>query len=65
MVRDKQNTPAIIKLPFWQMTAGNPRATYACLNQGQAECPGEIQEQAICIDGDIGDVLHQLLQRQG
>ena len=54
------NTPAIIKLPFWQMTAGNPRATYACLNQGQAECPGEIQKQVICVDGDIGSTLNAL-----
>ena len=33
------NTPVIIKYPFWQMTAKNPEATYACLNQGQAVCP--------------------------
>ncbi len=26
------NTPGIIKYPFWQMTASNPSATYACLN---------------------------------
>ena len=44
------NTPVIIKYPFWQMTAKNPSATYACINQGQAMCPREIQQQAICID---------------
>ena len=27
------NTPVIIKYPFWQMTAKNPEATYACINQ--------------------------------
>ena len=43
------NTPVIIKYPFWQMTAKNPNATYACINQGQAMCPREIQRQAICI----------------
>ena len=37
------NTPVIIKYPFWQMTAKNPSATYACINQGQAMCPREIQ----------------------
>ena len=54
------NTPGIIKFPFWQMTAKNPKATYACLNLGQAACPGEIRDRAICIDGDIGEVLKGL-----
>ena len=51
------NTPGIIKYPFWQMTAKNPNATYACINRGQAICPGEIEKQSICIDGDIGEIL--------
>ena len=54
------NTPGIIKYPFWQMTERNPNATYACINQGQASCPKEIEQQAICIDGDIGEVLGNL-----
>ena len=51
------NTPVIIKYPFWQMTAKNSHATYACINQGQAVCPQEIDRQAICIDADIGTTL--------
>lgn len=51
------NTPGIIKYPFWQMTAKNPGAAYACINYGEAVCPREIEGQAICIDGDIGTVL--------
>ena len=51
------NTPVIIKYPFWQMTAQNPSAAYACINRGQAVCPQEIERQSICIDADIGDVL--------
>lgn len=54
------NTPGIIKYSFWQMTAENPKATYACINYGEAGCPKEISGQAICIDGDIGKVLLQL-----
>ncbi|MCH5340107.1 MAG: Sir2 silent information regulator family NAD-dependent deacetylase [Acetatifactor sp.] len=54
------NTPGIIKYPFWQMTAQNPKATYACINYGEAVCPKEIEEQSICIDGDIGKVLEDL-----
>ena len=56
------NTPVIIKYPFWQMTAKNPSATYACINQGQAMCPREIQQQAICIDADIVCILRGLSQ---
>ncbi len=51
------NTPGIIKYPFWRMTAQNKAATYACINYGEAVCPGEIEKQSICIDGDIGSVL--------
>lgn len=56
------NTPGIIKYPFWQMTANNPKATYACVNYGEAVCPKEIETQSICIDGDIGKVLSCLLK---
>ena len=55
------NTPVIIKYPFWQMTARNPDAVYACVNQGQAAAPREILERSICIDGDIGAVLCKLV----
>ncbi|PWL56297.1 MAG: Sir2 silent information regulator family NAD-dependent deacetylase [Clostridiales bacterium] len=54
------NTPVIIKYPFWQMTAQNKRATYACINAGEATCPKEIGKQAICIDSDISAVLEDL-----
>lgn len=55
------NTPVIIKYPFWQMSAKNSKASYACINYGQAVCPREIEAQSICIDGDIGNVLNCLL----
>ena len=54
------NTPVIIKYPFWQMTAKNPQATYACLNFGEAAAPPEIAAQSICINSDIADVLKNL-----
>ena len=56
------NTPVIIKYPFWQMTAGNGNATYACVNLGEAYCPAEIRERSICIDGDIKDFLDEMLK---
>ncbi len=56
------NTPVIIKYPFWQMTAKNPKAVYACVNRGEAYCPREIANQAVCIDKDIEAVLCELTQ---
>ena len=54
------NTPVIIKYPFWQMTKANDKAVYACLNYGEAFCPGEIEDRSICIDGDIGTLLTEI-----
>ena len=55
------NTPVIIKYPFWQMTAKNPNAIYACINQGQAICPAEIRHKSICIDGDISNAINKCM----
>ena len=55
------NTPAIIKFPFWKMTANDPNAIYACLNYGEAFAPDEISERSICINSDIYDVLMQIV----
>ncbi len=52
--------PGIIKYPFRQVAVKNPKAIYACINQGQAICPGEIKRKSICIDGDIGEILAKL-----
>ena len=54
------NTPAIIKYPFWRLTAENKRATYACINYGEAFCPEQIEEQAICLNADISEVLSKI-----
>lgn len=54
------HTPGIIKYPFWQMTAENPNAVYACLNLREAFVPDEIREQSICINGDIGEIIRNL-----
>ena len=54
------NTPGIIKYPFWQMTAANPRATYACVNLGEACAPRELERQSILIDASADEVIAQL-----
>ena len=59
------NTPVIIKYPFWEMTKENPRAVYACVNQGEAFFPDGLKSQAICLDADIKKVLWDLQKEIG
>ena len=54
------NTPAIIKYPFWRLTDGNKRAAYACINNGEAFCPEQIEGRSVCINEDIEKVLNAL-----
>ncbi len=56
------NTPAIIKYPFWQMTAENPKAVYACINYGEAVCPKDIEKQSICLNRDIGEAINDMIK---
>ncbi len=55
------NTPGIIKLPFWQMTAANPNAAYACINAGEAAVPEALGERGLSIRADIDGALRQLI----
>lgn len=59
------NTPVIIKHPFWQMTARDDAAIYACVNMGEAVVPTEIGSRSICIDGDIDAVLRGSVALRG
>lgn len=54
------NTPVIIKYPFWQMTAKNPKAVYACINLGDVYSPENIKNRSILIDDDIAEILNRL-----
>lgn len=56
------NTPAIIKYPFWNMTASNPKAVYACVNYGEAVCPQAIEKQSVCMNEDIGEVICDMMK---
>lgn len=58
------NTPAIIKYPFWQMTAQNSNAVYACINLIESYCPNEIARQSICLQGDIGNILYTITKME-
>ena len=57
------NTPGIIKIPFWNMTAQNPNATFACINYGEAVTIDEIADRSICIDGDIGETIEKFFKK--
>jgi len=51
------NTPGIIKIPFWRMTAANPDARFVSVNARASDVPAELAPQALCITSDIGKVL--------
>ncbi|MDE6589322.1 MAG: Sir2 silent information regulator family NAD-dependent deacetylase [Oscillospiraceae bacterium] len=55
------NTPGIIKYPFWQQVYKNPKASYICINQGQAHTPQEIEKRSLCLNTDIGEVLEKVI----
>ena len=56
------NTPSIFKFPFMKMTYNNKNAIYVSINLGEAFCFEEIENQSICINRDIGEVLLELLK---
>lgn len=43
----------------------NPKATYACINYGEALDSKEIERQAVYLNGDTGKVLDELGQKTG
>lgn len=47
------NTPSIIKYPFWQMTARNPKARYVCVNRDLAYAPEPIAGRSLCLAEDL------------
>lgn len=54
------NTPAVIKYPFWKFAYRNKRATYVCINYGEAYVPKEIEKRSVAFNSDIGNVLETL-----
>lgn len=58
-----QNTPGIIKYPFFRFVERNKEATYICINK-DAYCPRSIEKRAYCINEDITNVLDELYQIQ-
>lgn len=54
------NTPGIIKIPFWRMAEENPQAFYVCINQDNLYVPPALKEKALCIKGDISKILSEI-----
>ena len=54
------NTPGIIKYPFFSMTAEDKDNLYVCINTSDMRVPDLIRDRAVCIKGDIGEVLDRI-----
>lgn len=57
------NTPAIIKYPFWRMTLQNPNSIYASINLEDMMIP-QIENQSILINMDIASAVKRLSQKE-
>ena len=56
------NTPSIIKYPFWEMTYKNKKAKYVCINNQDIFYPPKIENQTIAIKADISKCLNDLIE---
>lgn len=53
-------TPAVIKLPFWEMTVKNRNVFYACLNQEESHAPEHLRGKSLYLQGDLAEILKGL-----
>lgn len=60
MVRNKYNTPGIIKYPFSRTVQEWKNVEYICINAKEAYTPEEMKDRSVCIHADITEVLKQL-----
>ncbi|QTQ11529.1 Sir2 silent information regulator family NAD-dependent deacetylase [Treponema parvum] len=51
------NTPGIIKYPFWQMTAANPKSVLISVNSEENYVPEEISDRTVSFKGDLASVI--------
>lgn len=56
-----ENTPGIIKYPFWNFVYKNKNAFYASLNMEKEEIPIEIKARSVLIKGDIFKAIGNLM----
>lgn len=56
-----ENTPGIIKYPFWNLVHQNKNAFYVSLNMEKEEIPIEIKARSVLIKGDIFRTIGNLM----
>ena len=56
-----ENTPGIIKYPFWNLTYKNKNAFYVSLNMAKEEIPIELKARSVLIKGDIFRTIGNLM----
>ena len=56
-----ENTPGIIKYPFWNFVYKNKNAFYASVNMEKEEIPAEIKTRSVLIKGDIFTTIENLM----
>ena len=54
------NTPGIIKFPFRQLAAQNPKAAVVSVNLEPDFCLPGTEERFLCLRGDIGEILAEV-----
>ena len=57
-----ENTPGIIKYPFWNFVHKNKDAFYAAVYMEETEVPAEIKARSVLIKGDIFDTIKEMWQ---
>ena len=55
-----ENTPGIIKYPFWNFVYKNKNAFYVAVNMEGADVPAEIKPRSVLIKVDIFDIIKKL-----
>lgn len=60
MVRDKHNTPTIIRFPFEKMVRENTKLSLVRLNMNEAVIPESFGKRAVGIGGDMAKAMADL-----
>lgn len=54
----------LIKAPLMALVAQSPQASYITINKGEIYIPNEIRERSIGVDGNLAEVLNDLVEVQ-
>lgn len=54
----------LIKEPLMNLVADSPESTYITINKGEIYIPNEIRQQSIGVDGDLAQILNDIVEAQ-